>query len=324
MATENPKESPGLLRRLLPSRLSRGGRGKDGDSRPTQPKRPGRITQNRECVRLGAERLAQPVRTSDNDSMDSYRESLTSGNVTAEVHVEIDQAAQLGKPANEMPDEKRNKRFDKMLESKEVELQRIRKICWSGIPMRYRPQFWLMLMGIMPLAKARRQASLEKRIKEYESFVHIHSENGNTCYTAEEIKSFKQIKLDLPRTQPGVKLFHHPKIEQAISRILTIFAIRHPATGYVQGMNDIVIPLLFVFIQEIVQIDEKSEVVGIAFLDTISEDNWIAIEAKAFWSFCRIMESIQDHYTRDQPGIQQKMFYLRVLVDKIDGISSNS
>lgn len=35
-------------------------------------------------------------------------------------------------------------------------------------------------------------------------------------------------------------------------RILYIWAMRHPASGYVQGINDLVTPFFVVFLQEII------------------------------------------------------------------------
>lgn len=40
---------------------------------------------------------------------------------------------------------------------------------------------------------------------------------------------------------------------QVFERILFIWAIRHPASGYVQGMNDLVTPFFVVFLSEHVQ-----------------------------------------------------------------------
>ena len=39
-------------------------------------------------------------------------------------------------------------------------------------------------------------------------------------------------------------------IFQMVERILWVWAIRHPASGYVQGINDLVVPFLFVFLTE--------------------------------------------------------------------------
>jgi hypothetical protein len=40
-----------------------------------------------------------------------------------------------------------------------------------------------------------------------------------------------------------------------VERILYIWAIRHPASGYVQGINDLVTPFLIVFLQDHVEQD---------------------------------------------------------------------
>lgn len=44
-----------------------------------------------------------------------------------------------------------------------------------------------------------------------------------------------------------------------MERILFIWAIRHPASGYVQGMNDLVTPFMLVFLSEHVRHGEKFE-----------------------------------------------------------------
>jgi hypothetical protein len=37
-------------------------------------------------------------------------------------------------------------------------------------------------------------------------------------------------------------------LEQSLERILYVWAIRHPASGYVQGINDLVTPFFQVFL----------------------------------------------------------------------------
>jgi len=58
----------------------------------------------------------------------------------------------------------------------------------------------------------------------------------------------RQILVDVPRTSPDVPLFHQPKVQRCLERLLYIWAIRHPASGYVQGMNDLATPLFVVFL----------------------------------------------------------------------------
>ena len=41
-----------------------------------------------------------------------------------------------------------------------------------------------------------------------------------------------------------------PTAQEIFERILYIWAIRHPASGYVQGINDLVTPFFLVFLEE--------------------------------------------------------------------------
>lgn len=56
----------------------------------------------------------------------------------------------------------------------------------------------------------------------------------------------------MPRTNPNVPLFQQQMMQDMLERILYIWAIRHPASGYVQGINDLATPFLVVFLCETV------------------------------------------------------------------------
>ena len=49
--------------------------------------------------------------------------------------------------------------------------------------------------------------------------------------------------------------FLYKLLQEMVERILYIWAIRHPASGYVQGINDLVTPFLMVFLQDFVDKD---------------------------------------------------------------------
>lgn len=51
--------------------------------------------------------------------------------------------------------------------------------------------------------------------------------------SAYEIKNFKQIKIDVHRTQPEVNLFASQPIQCMMIRILFVWSMRHPASAYV-------------------------------------------------------------------------------------------
>ena len=48
------------------------------------------------------------------------------------------------------------------------------------------------------------------------------------------------------------QMFTRILLLQIFERILYIWAIRHPASGYVQGINDLVTPFFVVFLSEFV------------------------------------------------------------------------
>jgi len=100
-----------------------------------------------------------------------------------------------------------------------------------------------------------------------------------------------------------------------VERILYIWAIRHPASGYVQGINDLVTPFLMVFLQDYVDTD----VTRVHFqFDELEEQVRKDIEADAFWCMTKVLEGIQDNYTFAQPGIQVKIRQLEELLKRVD------
>jgi len=50
----------------------------------------------------------------------------------------------------------------------------------------------------------------------------------------------------------------------------------------------------------------------------VAEDILKDIEADCYWCLTKFIDSIQDHYTFAQPGIQRMIFKLRELIQKID------
>lgn len=59
-----------------------------------------------------------------------------------------------------------------------------------------------------------------------------------------------QITIDVPRTAPDIPLFRNEIVRESLVRILYCWSIRRPASGYVQGINDLVTPFYDVFFSE--------------------------------------------------------------------------
>lgn len=58
----------------------------------------------------------------------------------------------------------------------------------------------------------------------------------------------RQILVDVPRLSPDVPLFHQQHVQRCLERLLFVWAVRHPATGYVQGMDDLATSFFVIFL----------------------------------------------------------------------------
>jgi len=109
-----------------------------------------------------------------------------------------------------------------------------------------------------------------------------------------------------------LRVFSTTQVQKGLERILYIWAIKHPASGYVQGMNDLATPLYLVFLGTFVNHPRSCDV------GRISEEILSAVEADTFWCLTKLLDGIQDHYTPSQPGLQRMVHRLELLMKRID------
>ncbi|XP_071434791.1 TBC1 domain family member 22B isoform X4 [Pithys albifrons albifrons] len=186
----------------------------------------------------------------------------------------------------------------------------LRKCSWPGVPREVRPVTWRLLSGYLPANSERRKLTLQRKREEYFGFIQQYYDSRNEEHHQD---TYRQIHIDIPRTNPLIPLFQQPLVQEIFERILFIWAIRHPASGYVQGINDLVTPFFVVFLSEHVEEDvENFDVTN------LSQDVLRSIEADSFWCMSKLLDGIQDNYTFAQPGIQKKVRALEELVSRID------
>lgn len=119
--------------------------------------------------------------------------------------------------------------------------------------------------------------------------------------------------------------------QRSLERILYVWATRHPASGYVQGINDLVTPFFQVFLSAYIGMfpqigrvlisDTDPELFDVGDLDPAV---LAAIEADSFWCLSKLLDGIQDNYINQQPGIQRLVKRMSELVKRIDGESLTS
>ena len=189
---------------------------------------------------------------------------------------------------------------------------------------------WQLLLGYLPTSSERRVATLERRRKEYLDGIRQALERGTSAVIYPGGKSsssnagrgrgldetiWHQISIDVPRTNPHLELYGYEATQRSLERILYLWAIRHPASGYVQGINDLVTPFWQVFLGSYITDSNVESGMDPGQLPRSVLD---AVEADSFWCLTKLLDGIQDNYISAQPGIQRQVGALRDLTTRID------
>lgn len=187
---------------------------------------------------------------------------------------------------------------------------------------------WQLLLGYLPTNSERRVSTLERKRKEYLDGVRQAFERGTGSAAGPgpgntssgrgrglDEAIWHQISIDVPRTNPHLELYGYEATQRSLERILYVWAIRHPASGYVQGINDLVTPFWQVFLGAYVTDLNVEEGMDPGQLPKSVLD---AVEADSFWCLTKLLDGIQDNYIYAQPGIHRQVKALRDLTTRID------
>ena len=218
------------------------------------------------------------------------------------------------------------KKINKICSQDFIVIDELRNICWNGIPFEdklIRAECWKILLGLYPLKKELKLSTIQRKKDEYDDMCKVYSNalsNPDSVMNEEELKTYKQIQKDIPRTMPESSLFQNEKVQFMLTRILYIWSLRHPASGYVQGFNDLCIPFLIVYFLEKFP---KKNVDTILNLDNnefkeLSDDILDELETNVYYSLTKLLDRIQTNYTHNQPGINKMIKKMELIIQKVD------
>ncbi|KAI9908994.1 hypothetical protein PsorP6_014884 [Peronosclerospora sorghi] len=216
--------------------------------------------------------------------------------------------------------------FERLLEQDVVDLDQLRKLSWGGIPPKHRPIVWRLLLNYMPSKRDRQGAMLARKRQEYVELLQQYYYIPDAERGTREQTTLRQILVDIPRTNADVKLFQSERIHQCMERVLYLWAIRHPASGYVQGINDLMTPFLVVFLSAYIVHTRSRPVTDTnateepqtGDVSTLSDQALHLVEADSYWCLTKLLDDIQDHYTFAQPGLQRMVQRMEELVHRCD------
>jgi TBC1 domain family member 2 len=213
-------------------------------------------------------------------------------------------------------------KFKKILQASSISLTELRAASWNGIPEELRAMTWKLLLGYLPASSERRVSTLERKRKEYLDGVRQAFERGGGAAPSSgkarglDEAIWHQISIDVPRTNPHLELYGYEATQRSLERILYVWAVRHPASGYVQGINDLATPFWQVFLGSYITDHNIENGMDPGQLPKPVLD---AVEADSFWCLTKLLDGIQDNYIYAQPGIQRQVTALRDLTARIDG-----
>lgn len=273
----------------------------------------GGSTSNGMNAKMAALSVTAPIKpSSSSNSLSSPPQSTTA--VTNGDKSTTTNTANMTKKSNKSKSYK-EATFENCITSPIVDLRDLRRLGWNGIPPEYRAEAWQILLGYLPGNSSRRKATLERKRQEYRDAIAQHYDIDDQTRTVQEQETLRQVLVDVPRTAPDVGLFRSNRIRRILARLLYIWAMRHPASSYVQGINDLVTPLIAVFLSRYYGGKDVTDGIGI---EDVPDETLFEVEADAYWCLTKLLAGIQDHYTSDQPGVQRMVFRLEELVRRID------
>lgn len=182
---------------------------------------------------------------------------------------------------------------------------------------------WKFLLGYYPVNTELKENLIRRKRQEYIETCLIYDsliENPTKNMNDSEMKIYKQISVDVPRTMPEYKLFSIEKIRKMMLRLLYVWSMRHPASGYVQGFNDLCTPFFVIFLSQIRNSNDIESTLDLSedILLEIGEDVLMLIEADSYWCFTKMMDRIQTNYTHNQPGLTIMIKKMEEIIKLVD------
>uniref|UniRef100_A0A7S3NPE7 Rab-GAP TBC domain-containing protein n=1 Tax=Aureoumbra lagunensis TaxID=44058 RepID=A0A7S3NPE7_9STRA len=192
-------------------------------------------------------------------------------------------------------------------------MDELKKSANDGLVATKRALVWRILLKYLPIEESQWSEKLVNQRKLYAQFLQEFfaesdvfnggqdKENISCGGLIEDAELMNEIQKDIIRTQPNIEFFVSNEHQAAMKRILFIYAKLNPGVRYVQGMNEVLGVLYYVFANSLA-IDKP--------------------EADAFFCFTNLMSELRDLYIHSldhsDTGLLGHISKLNDLLQQID------
>lgn len=182
----------------------------------------------------------------------------------------------------------------------------INSILIKGIPEALpclRPLIWKSLIGFYPLNNLSQWK--EETINKYkiyeENIVKKYTYYPNNIKEERDINLINQINKDLPRTRFDCDFYANDQNNyEKLRRILFFYANEHRDVNYIQGMNEIIAIIFYIFSKDDNPFNEKYK------------------ESDAYFTFEKLMEQVKDIFMME--NIDYSQLYVKEQIEEIKKI----
>lgn len=173
-----------------------------------------------------------------------------------------------------------------------------------------RPYAWRLLLNLQSLDRSSFLDATNEKNKKYLLLLNLTEEIKDFRETKNAMKlklredyrnDLHQIDIDLKRLKKQYRMFKEEDITFMYENILLLFVEEWPWVGYVQGMSDILVPILHVF----------------------CEENINTAESSAFFVFANLFKLLYYNYSERQPGIIEFLDKFSSLLKEKDEVLYN-
>ena len=189
----------------------------------------------------------------------------------------------------------------------EISKEIINSILIKGIPETLpclRPLIWKALIGFYPLndlSKWKDETINNNKIYEND-IIKKYDYYPDKITQEKDINLINQINKDLPRTRFDCPFYmNDPKNYDTLRRILFFYAKEHQDVNYIQGMNEIIAIIFYIFSKDDNPFYIKSY-----------------IESDSYFTFGKLMDQIKDIFKMD--NIDYSQLYVKEQIEEIKNI----